>query len=143
MSSKELNFEQRICLFWSKVDKSGPTPPLHPEMTNCWIWIGPLTHDGYGRFKIGHTNEKKDDQLAHRTAFFLFNGYWPKELDHQCHVRSCVRMGHFKETTHVDNTLNRAVKICVRGHPLEDPNLYYYPNGKRRCKACCTKKPKS
>jgi len=38
--------------FWSQVDKDGPLPdPSTGVRSNCWLWLGSLTGEGYGRFK--------------------------------------------------------------------------------------------
>ena len=131
-----LTFEQRVTAFWAKVNIAGPIPPLHPEMSNCWIWEGYREEDGYGRWMVPG-EEKQKCVKAHRFSFFLLYGRWPDlELDHICHVRECVRQDHLREASRKENALNRAQKLCKRGHPLADPNLYYYGNGKRRCKMC-------
>ena len=139
-----MTFEQRVVAFWEKVNKAGPIPPLHQEMSNCWIWEGCKNHRNYGTFHIGF-NEfgKQRNMKAHRVAFFLVNGFWPpKVIDHLCHVTLCVRPDHLRAVSQQENMMNRRCsKICKRGHPLEDPNLYYYKRyGKtvRRCVICMT-----
>ena len=131
-------FERRLSAFWSKVDRNGPVPPLHPDMSNCWIWAGCHDGYGYGTFCIGGSPGKPQNRSAHRTSFLIANGRWPEhEIDHTCHVRGCVRPGHFADVTHKVNTRNRARKICVRGHAQTEKNFYYYANGtKRRCRSC-------
>lgn len=131
-------FAQRIQSFWSKVNKAGPVPPLHPEMSNCWIWEGYKEKDGYGRWMIPEQGGQRCVK-AHRFAFFLWFGSWPAdELDHTCHVRDCVRPDHTKEATRKENANNRVQKTCKRGHPLIESNFYYYGKAKqrRRCRAC-------
>jgi len=32
--------------FWKHVDKNGPIPPLHPELGNCWLWMGSFEGEG-------------------------------------------------------------------------------------------------
>jgi hypothetical protein len=40
--------------FWSQVDKNGPLPaPSTGVKSRCWLWIGSVSDQGYGRFKIG------------------------------------------------------------------------------------------
>jgi hypothetical protein len=132
-----MSFAQKVASFWSMVNKNGPIPPHHPEMSNCWIWEGASADKRYGQFAI----DSEDRRQAHNVAFYLMNGRWPNNfVDHLCHVMKCVRIDHLKEVgTHKENCQNRAVKICKRGHPLADPNLYYYHSKgqqKRRCLAC-------
>ena len=38
--------------FWSLVDKNSPLPdPATGVKSKCWLWLGSLTDQGYGRFK--------------------------------------------------------------------------------------------
>lgn len=140
MAGTVMSFEQRVMAFWAKVNKEGPVPPLHPEMSNCWLWEGFTNSNSdkrYGTYCLGGHGAERRNHKAHRVAFFLWNGYWPEEdLDHLCHVTLCVRPEHMREASHKENCANKARKICKRGHPLADPNFYYYGNGKRRCLAC-------
>jgi len=40
--------------FWSLVDKNGPLPdPTTGVKSKCWLWLGSVTDQGYGRFKTG------------------------------------------------------------------------------------------
>lgn len=67
--------------FWAMVDKSG----------DCWEWTGGCFATGYGAFSFdGHPI------LAHRYSFQLSNGYFPPEVDHQCHNRRCVNPDHLR-----------------------------------------------
>ena len=129
MIDRHYSFEQRVAAFWSKVQKTD----------TCWLWTGATHPDGYGNFGLeGQTPS------AHRMAFFLMNGFWPppdREIDHLCHIPACVRPDHLRMVTRLENVNSRICsKICHRGHPLVDPNLYYYrgPGGitRRRCRAC-------
>jgi hypothetical protein len=41
--------------FWSLVDKNGPLPdPATGVKSKCWLWLGSITDQGYGRFKAGN-----------------------------------------------------------------------------------------
>ena len=62
--------------FWDKVEKTD----------SCWIWKAGMQSEGYGQFRL-------DDKmlLAHRVSFWLIKGYWPKQANHKCNVRACVR----------------------------------------------------
>jgi hypothetical protein len=38
--------------FWSLVDKNGPLPdPATGVKSKCWLWLGSVSDQGYGRFK--------------------------------------------------------------------------------------------
>jgi hypothetical protein len=40
--------------FWILVDKNGPLPdPATSVKSKCWLWLGSVTDQGYGRFKAG------------------------------------------------------------------------------------------
>ena len=134
-----LTFEQRVLAFWAKVNKNGPVPPHHPEMSNCWIWEGARNHRNYGTFCFPEPGRQKFLK-AHRVAHFLCSGLWPAGvIDHLCHVTLCVRPDHLRDVSQRVNCNNRARRICIRGHPLEDPNLYYYTSHghqKKRCLEC-------
>src|ERR1700733_3505618 len=40
--------------FWSLVDKNAPLPdPATGVKSKCWLWLGSVTDQGYGRFKAG------------------------------------------------------------------------------------------
>jgi hypothetical protein len=40
--------------FWSLVDKNGPLPdPATGVKSKCWLWLGSVTDQGYGRFRSG------------------------------------------------------------------------------------------
>lgn len=126
--------------FWRHVNKSGSLPDNKPELGNCWLWMGRVKHDGYGQANVCWPS-----RTPHRIAFYLANGYWPQaplEVDHLCKRRLCCRPTHLEAVTKKENHKRKwATKTtCKRGHPLADPNLYYY-NTKlrgrvRRCLTC-------
>lgn len=120
--------------FWSYVDKSD----------GCWLWTGALTHDGYGRFRLGY-----DHVMAHRWAYEHEVGPIPDGLvlDHVkargCQHRHCVRPDHLEPVTVEENTLRgdtlpaaNVVKThCPSGHPYDEANTIR--RGTRRvCRAC-------
>jgi hypothetical protein len=43
--------------FWSLVDKNGPLPdPATGIRSKCWLWVGSVNDQGYGRFRAGRKN---------------------------------------------------------------------------------------
>lgn len=134
--------------FWSKVNKAGPVPDLHPELGPCWIWTANKNRQGYGLFWITRVNYLK----AHRVSFEEAFGPCPEGLepDHLCRVRACVHPNHMEAVTKVENTMrgfsppaiNARKTHCVHGHPFSGSNLKIRRRGisdqrpARRCIAC-------
>lgn len=139
----EQTFEQKIAAFWLKVNKAGPVPPSHPEMSNCWIWEGAKNHRNYGTFSLGYHQDGKQRNLkAHQVAFFIVNGYWPQgEIDHLCHVTLCVRPDHLLDVTHQENIdARRVAGLCHKGHRMEGDNRMpagvFSGRARFRCRIC-------
>ena len=122
-----------------------PTPIERFEMryepiteSGCWIWLGSLNADGYGKF---WANGK--DWLAHRFSFEHFRGQIPNnvQLDHLCRMRCCVNPWHEELVTSHENTLrgnsltaiNSRKTACVRGHIFSTSNTYVRKTGRGCC----------
>lgn len=112
--------------------------------TGCWLWLGNLDRDGYGR--INMRDPYKRWRPAHRIAYESFVGPIPQglQIDHLCRVPSCVNPEHLDAVTQRVNILRgigasaQAARqtTCVHGHSLVDPaNVCPRGNG-RRCRAC-------
>lgn len=97
--------------FWSKVE-AGPTHPV--LKTRCWLWTAGKNDKGYGKVKVdGKT------VYAHRAAWFLERGKWPKKhLLHKCDTPACVRPDHVKEGTNRENVRDKMSKGRWRGGSL-------------------------
>jgi HNH endonuclease len=112
--------------FWSKVDR----------YTECWLWTGTKTPEGYGQFWDGERAV-----MAHRYAYELLVGSIPEsmELDHLCRVRDCVWPGHLEPVTSRENVhrslspmgINSRLTRCRRGH--EFTGIW---RGRRTCRTC-------
>jgi hypothetical protein len=84
--------ERAPARFWKLVDKRGPE--------DCWEWLGKRTEKNYGRF----TWPKKKNVRAHRVAFFLTHGKWPKEnCLHSCDNRPCCNPSHLSDGSQQEN----------------------------------------
>jgi len=120
--------------FERKVDKAG----------DCWLWIAYIRRDGYGYFWV-------DGKMvySHRFAYEHYVGPIPAglQLDHLCRVRNCVRPSHLEPVTQQENVrrgevgkasgaLQLAKTHCPHGHPYDEINTYYCPNGRRQCRTC-------
>lgn len=74
--------------FWAKVQKSS-------DPDGCWLWTGATYSNGYGH--IGEGGQSHRTLSAHRVAWWLATGIWPKTDETVCHdcpdgdTRSCVR----------------------------------------------------
>ena len=89
--------------------------------SGCWLWLGGLTHDGYGWASWMYKS-----MGVHRLSWFAHYGEIPKGLCvlHRCDVRCCVNPDHLFLGTPQDNTddmirKGRDVKIIV---PLGSEN---------------------
>jgi HNH endonuclease len=85
--------------FWEKVNKDGPM--CERLGTQCWVWIGFIHKNGYGRvYTKAHGSTK-----AHRVSWEMANGEIPEgiEVCHRCDNPPCIRPDHLFLGTHLDN----------------------------------------
>lgn len=86
--------------FWSRTALTA-----NPE--KCWLWLGTVGTEGYGRIVVPNVGECG----THRYAYYLFNGRWPDpQCLHTCDVRLCVNPHHLWEGTQRDNMLDMVAK---------------------------------
>lgn len=92
MSPRTASVQDRL---WAQVDKSGP----------CWQWTGEKGRGGYGRMSI-----KGVRRAVHRIAWEMQMGAIPEGmlLDHTCHNKACVNVGHLRLATTKQNAENRS-----------------------------------
>lgn len=115
-------------------------------LTGCWIFLGTIDADGYGRAGSG---------VAHRFFYESLRGPVPEalELDHLCVRRVCVNPDHLEPVTQDENRRRGELyrrpsawrrTTCKRGHEINDTNSvlepFTKPNGVtyvgRRCIIC-------
>ena len=94
--------------FWEKVIK-GPDPGA------CWIWVGAIGDDGYGRFWTQTPGSGQRMLRAHRAAAEIIYGteaITDQLVTHLCDNPLCVRAeldgaGHLFIGTHAENMSER------------------------------------
>lgn len=138
--------KKRACTEYKKKDPmqrfEETTMPI--PWSGCHIWLGSLTHNGYGIFfrDKNHRNER-----AHRFAYALKHGPIPEGMQvcHSCDERSCVNPDHLFIGSAQDNTDDMMRKgrhyrngqtHCKRGHEFSGENVYLNSHGGRGCKIC-------
>ena len=128
--------------FWAGLDKGGELFNGQP----CWLWLGPVDKDGYGRLYTHQTTDRKVVmQRVHRFAWELFYGPMSEglQIDHLCRNRRCVNPTHLEPVTckvnirrgmtgKLNNHQTRKT-CCPRGHPYDRVNG---TSGARYCRAC-------
>ena len=80
---------------------------VREHASGCWVWIGPQTPNGYGRWQVGPGQKK---QMAHRISYEHHTGEQIPEgiqLDHVCRNRLCVNPLHLEKVTGSENTLRQ------------------------------------
>lgn len=104
-----------ILRFWSRTD------PCRTD--NCWVWVGDLLQNGYGRIQINGRGITAHSFLIGRATRGL-------EWDHLCRNRTCVNPSHLEAVSHSVN-VRRGVSIvavnaqkthCKRGHEFTETN---------------------
>lgn len=88
--------------FWAKV----VIVPLSPD--ECWIWTAATEEKGYGRFRCGGLMRQ-----AHRIAYMLDRGYWPRSdrmILHSCDTPGCCNPAHLREGTAEENNAEMVAK---------------------------------
>ena len=105
---------------------------------DCWLWIGDIDRDGYGR--VGTASRTR---RAHRWLYERLVCPVPRELtlDHLCRVKNCVNVfDHLEPVTVAVNILRgtrHGTLYCPRNHLYDEENTYRNVNtGKRTCRAC-------
>lgn len=65
-----------------------------PEpMSGCWLWMGEVGRDGYGRKFVNYRSE-----MAHRRSLELYRGALPGNhlVRHTCGIKLCVNPDHLQ-----------------------------------------------
>jgi len=91
-----MKLEERFSGKWMPEPNSG-----------CWLWIGALDSNGYGRINLHGRN-----QTAHRVSWTIHRGSIPDGLCalHHCDTPACVNPDHLYLGTMKDNTRDMWVR---------------------------------
>jgi hypothetical protein len=75
------------------------------DENGCWIFIGRLDYQGYGRIACRKVNGQTVDDRAHRVMYMAFNGDIPDGLvvRHRCDIMRCCNPKHLVLGTQKDN----------------------------------------
>jgi hypothetical protein len=88
----------------------------HNAGTGCLEWTASKNGKGYGTFAIATSRPA----LAHRVAWALATGAWPKDcLLHVCDNPACVEVRHLKEGSRADNNADMERKGRARKTPSQ------------------------
>lgn len=114
--------------------------------SGCWLWMGSVDRDGYGRISTSPKSGLPRNVLVHRAMYAHYQGRIPDGLtiDHLCRVRCCCNPDHMEPVSNVTNVMrgmspaaeNARKTICKRGHPLSGGNLFVNTHGERQCREC-------
>jgi hypothetical protein len=103
--------------FWSLVDKNGPLPHSATGVkSKCWLWLGSITDEGYGRFKAGGKA-----YMATRFAWQEMGKPDPGALtvSTRCENRLCVRHLRTRTRSAIMASVPRA-----KGRPSGEQNHF-------------------
>lgn len=74
---------------------------------SCWVWMGGVGRDGYGRFRLSYGDGRQRTVTPHQVAVVLAGGEFDEGVTvmHDCDMRLCVRVepGHVRAATQGEN----------------------------------------
>lgn len=78
-----------------------------PTDAGCWEWRGSKTSVNASGQQYGVSYFRGEIVKAHRLAFFIQHGHWPKICRHTCDNPPCCNPDHLVDGTRADNTRDR------------------------------------
>jgi len=110
-----------------------------PQSSECWLWTGRVTMNGYGRMVLDTVQHS-----AHRVSYLIHHGSVNRDLviDHLCRNRACVNPDHLEQVTQSINVRRGDIcaqgrtGLCLKGHSVSGDNAL--TQGKRTpiCRSC-------
>lgn len=120
---------RKVCDGCKPID--GVWPLLEMGPGDCWLYTGTHIYDGYARF---------GEELIHRMVYKFLIVDLPADLDldHLCLVKLCANPWHLEPVTRAENSKRRwaGYTHCPLGHELIGRNVYWRPDGARKCRNC-------
>ncbi|MEY4941550.1 MAG: Xanthomonas virus [Pseudomonadota bacterium] len=98
------------------------------ELVEAYCWM----RNGYLVLRFRQKNGRRDKIYAHRLAFFLSYGRWPKMIDHANGDKTDNRLCNLRECTPAQNSVNRVADKNMHGY-----RGVYYKAKDRRYEAYC------
>jgi hypothetical protein len=130
---------------------------LEQQPNGCIVWTGASDRSGYGIITVAPDfSPPRRTWLAHRVSWTLSNGPIPDGLVvcHRCDNPPCCNPEHLFVGTHKQNSEDMVAKgrnwrvgplaaakqrsktHCPQGHPYDEENTYWRPDGARNCRTC-------
>lgn len=118
-----LRSEMKTTQWWKSVMRFQLKAQRGAQYDDCWLWIGGVDKDGYGRHRPG---EGLKYMRAHRYSWKLFRGTIPLGMCvlHKCDQRTCVNPDHLFLGSNRNNIDDMMVKNRQRvGTSIEHAKL--------------------
>lgn len=116
-----------------------------PLRSFCWLWLGSLSHGGYGVFSLGQMDGffPRLQAKVHRAAYaaFVADASYGLQVEHLCHNPACCNPKHLKLSTSKTNIRRQSRvlenrEFCNSGrHRLSEVGTVPSTGGET-CKAC-------
>lgn len=100
---------------------------LVPPTATCWVWLGAVGSDGYGRFGIRTVDHRGRTVTPHQVAAVLAGGELESGVTilHDCDLRLCCRTdpGHVRVATQTENMRQAAWRGALAVSSKEGPDV--------------------
>lgn len=88
---------------FNRVERLRKTKVAIDNETDCWLWLGAVTKDGYGT--VADRRGTKNSTTAHRLFYRTYVAAIPtgESLHHICNNRRCVNPDHLQPISQREN----------------------------------------